>query len=267
MAKARAADCDAVILDLEDAVAPEEKVAAREAAIAAVREGGFGERLVIIRVNGANTEWGADDIGSMAQAAPGAVLLPKVDDAAALEAARAGLPDSIALWAMIETCTAFGNLRSLGEASARSGTTCWVMGTNDLALEMRCSLEGERQAVLPLLTSAICMARAHGLAILDGVFNDLSDEDGLAAECAQGRRLGFDGKTVIHPKQLAAANAAFGPSDAEIARARAVNQAFAAPENAGKGVLKVDGRMVELLHLREAERTLAMAEAIARRAG
>lgn len=263
--KARGADCDAVILDLEDAIAPASKTEAREAALAAVREGGFGDRLLVVRANALQTEWGAGDLTALAKVRPDAVLVPKVSSVRDLTQARSRLPDEIVLWAMLETCAAFLDLPALACEGRAAGLTTFVLGINDLALEMRCTLDVERTAMLPLLTQSVVAARANGLSVLDGVFNDIGDEDGLVRQCRQGAMLGFDGKTVIHPKQLDAANRAFGPSDDQVAEASAVAAAFAASENAGKGVIKLEGRMVELLHLRAAERVLAMRQAIDRR--
>lgn len=269
VARARTADCDAVILDLEDAVAPAAKQDARSAAVQAVRDGGFGERTLVIRVNGAETQWHEADLAalsSLSDGLPDAVLLPKVSDPAALAQAREALPDAIALWDMVETCAGCIALYAIAASGKERGLTTLVMGTNDLALEMRCGNDAARTPMLPLLTNAVVTARAHGLAVLDGVFNALDDEDGLQRECQQGALLGFDGKTVIHPKQLPATNEAFGPSPRGVEQARAIISAFALPENSGKGVISHDGRMVELLHLRQAERLVAMQEAIERRA-
>lgn len=260
--KARQSDADAVILDLEDAVAPDAKADARTAAVAAAGEGGFGNRLLVIRANGLDTAWGADDLEALAGAPVDAVLLPKVASPTLIAQARAALGGAMPVWAMIETCEAF---LDLGAIAASEGLEAFVIGTNDLALEMRCTLDVDRGPVLSLLTQAVVAARAHGLAAIDGVFNDIADEDGLARQCAQGSAIGFDGKTVIHPKQLAIANAAFGPTETALTRSRAVVDAFALPENAGKGVIKVDGKMTELLHLKEAQRILAMQAAIERR--
>ena len=265
VAKAREADCDAVILDLEDAVAPVEKDHARAEAAAVVVTGGFGHRLLVVRANAPDSDWGRADLVSLAKAGPAAVLLPKVSDVATLREARSHLPAEIALWAMVETCAAMPDLGTIAREGSALGLQALVVGTNDLALEMRCSLGGGRAAVLPLLTQTVVAARAHGLAAIDGVFNDIADEDGLAAEAAQGALLGFDGKTVIHPRQLETVNAAFAPTDEAVERSRRVAEAFAAPENSGKGVIKVDGKMTELLHLREAERIIAQADAIAAR--
>lgn len=270
VAKARAADCDAVILDLEDAVAPDAKAEARDAAVAAVREGGFGDRLLAVRINALGSEWGAQDCAALRDLGRGsevaAVLVPKLSSARELTQYRSALGDGPELWAMLETCAAFLDLPAIAAAANQAGLTTFVLGTNDLALEMRCILDTDRSAMRSLLTQSVIAARAHGLSVLDGVFNALEDETGFAAQCAQGAALGFDGKTVIHPKQLAAANSAFAPSDAEIAKAKHVVSAFAAPENAGQGVIKLDGRMVEILHLREAERALQIHDTIAARA-
>ncbi|MDZ4307066.1 CoA ester lyase [Allopontixanthobacter sp.] len=268
VAKAREADCDAVILDLEDAVAPEAKGEAREAAIAAARAGGFGDRLLVVRVNALDSEWGAADCAALQgldrQADAAAVLVPKLSSARQLSAYRTAVGDGPELWAMLETCAAFLDLPAIAAAAKDAGLTTFVLGTNDLALEMRCTLDTGRSAMLPLLTQSVVAARAHGLAVLDGVFNALENEAGFAAQCRQGAMLGFDGKTVIHPAQLTAANAAFGPSERDIADAAKIVAAFAAPENAGKGVIRLDGRMVEVLHLRQAERTLAISTATRR---
>lgn len=262
--KARKADCDAVILDLEDAVAPEAKADARAAAVDAVHAGGFGHRLLVVRINALDTEWGAADCAALAGCMPDAVLVPKLchPDEAALY--RQQLGSGPQLWAMLETCMAFTQLGAICVNAAKSGLSTFVLGTNDLALEMRAPLDEARTAFLPLLTTAVVHARAHGLSILDGVFNDIADEQALARQCAQGAALGFDGKTVIHPRQLEIANRAFTPSDEAVAKATAIRDAFALPENAGKGVIKVDGRMTEILHLREAERTLALHHAATR---
>ncbi|MGB3377897.1 MAG: CoA ester lyase [Allopontixanthobacter sediminis] len=268
VAKAREADCDAVILDLEDAVAPDAKAQAREAAISAAREGGFGHRLLVIRVNALDSEWGEADCNALRglerKSEIAAVLVPKLSSARQLAEYRDAVGDEPELWAMLETCTAFLDLSDIASAAKSAGLTTFVLGTNDLALEMRCTLDTGRSAMLPLLTQSVVAARAYGLSVLDGVFNAFDDEAGFVAQCEQGAMLGFDGKTVIHPAQLAAANAAFGPSAREIASAEKIAAAFAAPENAGKGVIRLEGKMVEVLHLRQAERTLAISAAIRR---
>ncbi|MBL8554441.1 MAG: CoA ester lyase [Phenylobacterium sp.] len=263
--KARTLPCDVVILDLEDAVAPDAKAEARAGAVAAVRAGGFGGRELVVRVNGLDTPWGADDLAAVGAAQPRAVLIPKVAAPADLAAARTRLPGGVALWAMIETCAAMFRLDALGSGSVSEGVEAWVMGTNDLAKEMRCRLTVERAPLMAALSLSVMAARAHGIAVLDGVFNEIADADGLARQCAQAADLGFDGKTLIHPSQVEAANAAFSPDPEAVAWARTVVAAFEAPEAAGKGVLKVDGRMVERLHFDQARRLIGVAEAIAAR--
>ncbi|ACG76564.1 citrate lyase beta subunit [Phenylobacterium zucineum HLK1] len=264
--KARELACDVVILDLEDAVAPEQKEEARAQAVAAVKAGGFGPREVVIRANGLDTPWGAEDLAAAAQAGPDAVLVPKVSSAEDL-AACAGAAGSLRIWAMIETCQAMLRLDALAGASRAHRTDVWVIGTNDLAKEMRCPLTPERTPLLPALSFAVMAARAHGLSILDGVYNEIADAEGLAAQCAQALAFGFDGKTLIHPSQIEAANRAFTPEPGAVAWARTIVSAFEAPQNAHRGVLKVEGRMVERLHLAEARRLIAVADAIAAHEG
>jgi citrate lyase subunit beta/citryl-CoA lyase len=263
--KARALACDVVILDLEDAVAPDAKDEARAGAVAAAAAGGFGPRELVIRVNGLDTPWGEADLLAAAGVRPDAVLIPKVSRPEDIAAARARLPAETPLWAMIETCAAMFRLEALGAASVAAGVTTWVIGSNDLAKEMRCVLDAERAALATPLSLSLMAARAHGLSILDGVYNDIADAEGLARQCAQGAALGFDGKTLIHPSQVEAANAAFSPEAGAVAWARTVVAAFDQPENAGRGVLKVEGRMVERLHLEQARRLIAVADAIAAR--
>ncbi|MBW8816530.1 MAG: CoA ester lyase [Caulobacterales bacterium] len=263
--KARALPCDVVILDLEDSVAPDMKAEARAGAAAAVREGGFGGRELVVRTNGLDTPWGAEDLAMAAAARPDAVLVPKVSAALDLAQARAALGSGLPLWAMIETCSAILRLAELGAASIVEGVEAWVMGSNDLAKEMRCPLTAEREALLTPLTLSLIAARAHRLAILDGVFNEIADGDGLARQCAQAAALGFDGKTLIHPSQVDAANRAFTPQAEAVAWARVVVEAFEQPENRDRGVLKVEGRMVERLHFAEARRLIEVADAIAAR--
>jgi citrate lyase subunit beta/citryl-CoA lyase len=260
--KARGLPCDVVILDLEDAVAPEAKVEARQLAVEAVRAGGFGGRQVVIRVNGRDTPWGAADLGAAAAAGADAILIPKVTAPEDLAACAAQLAGETRLWAMIETGGAIFQLAALGRAAAACRTDVWIMGANDLAKEMRCRPGADRTPLLPALSMAVLAAHAHGIDILDGVYNDFADLEGLVRECTQGVELGMDGKSLIHPSQLEATNRAFTPSAEAVAWARTVAQAFAEPENAGKGVLKVEGKMVERLHLAEAERLIAIAEAI-----
>jgi citrate lyase subunit beta/citryl-CoA lyase len=262
--KARSLPCDAVIIDLEDAVAPENKLAARAQAVAAVRAGGFGGREVVIRVNGRDTPWGAEDLAAAVEAQPDAILVPKVNDAADLSTYNAAISGAPRLWAMIETCASVFQLDAIGRAAGTTRLEAWVIGTNDLAKEMRCRPGAERAPLLPALALAVTAARAHGIAVIDGVFNDIGDAEGLARQCAQGADFGFDGKSLIHPGQIGPANAAFSPTAEEIGWARSVVAAFALPENADKGVVKVDGKMTERLHLAQAQRALAVAEAVAR---
>jgi citrate lyase subunit beta/citryl-CoA lyase len=263
--KARSLPCDVVILDLEDAVAPESKLAAREQAAAAVAAGGFGERELVVRVNGLDTPWGADDLALLAGAGPGAspaaILAPKIasrEDLRRYEAALALRP-GIALWAMIETARSVFRLAEIAGAAADGPLACLVVGSNDLARETAFELDVDRQPLHAALSLIVLAARAHGVAVLDGVFNALDDEAGFARQCRQGRAFGFDGKTLIHPGQIAGCHAAFTPDAAEVEAALRLIAAFAAPENAGKGAIRVDGRMAERLHLVQARRTLAMA--------
>jgi citrate lyase subunit beta/citryl-CoA lyase len=266
LAKARTLPCDMVILDLEDAVAPEHKTEARAAAVAALAEGGFGTREVAIRVNGLDTQWGADDMAAVARSDADAVLVPKINgpaDIAACEAALADAPPSMQLWAMIETCASVFALEPIA-ATARTGRlSLWIMGTNDLAQEMLAQLTPCRTPFLPFLSAAVAAARAHGVAILDGVCNEFRDLDVFEAEARQGLMFGFDGKSLIHPAQIDPCNAVFSPSEAELAWARAVIDAFQLPENQGKGAIRVDGKMTELLHLEQARRLVQVAERIA----
>ncbi|MBA3878946.1 MAG: CoA ester lyase [Sphingobium sp.] len=250
--KARGLPCDAVILDLEDAVAPEAKAEARAAAVVAFDAGGFGERLTVLRVNAFDTPWGEDDLGAAAALGIDAVLAPKIETAADVARYRERLGGQ-KLWVMIETARAVANLQPIADAVGAGGA--FVIGTNDLALEMRCA---GRTPLLPVLTLAVAAARASGLAVLDGVRNDFSDVEAFLAEAEQGRDLGFDGKTLIHPAQIMACNRVFTPSAEQVARARAIVAAFDLPEHAGKGAIRLDGRMVERLHLNEAQRTLAL---------
>lgn len=262
IAKARSLPCDAIILDLEDAVAPEQKDMAREQAVAAVAEGGFGARELIIRVNGLDTPWGEADLKAAAAASPDAILVPKVSDAgdvARYDGRIAHAAPTTALWAMVETARSLFHLDGLAGAAKTSRLACLVMGTNDLAKEIGWRLAPGRAAFAAALSLSVAAARANGLVILDGVYNALEDDEGLTAECAQGVEFGFDGKTLIHPRQIDPCNAAFSPSEAEVAYARAVVEAFDLPENAGKGAVRVEGRMAERLHLSQALKVLATA--------
>jgi len=263
--KARGLPCDAVILDLEDAVAPDAKPQARQQAVEAVRQGGFGRREVVIRCNGLDTPWGADDLAAAAAAGPDAVLVPKVAspaDIAAYDAAIAQAPARTRLWAMIETCAAVLDLTAI--AAARQGRLdAFALGLNDLAKEMGARQTPDRAPMQAVLTLAVAAGRANGLIVLDSVCNDLDDPAALEAVCRQGSDFGFDGKTLIHPGQIETANRLFGPDPVDVAWARAVITAFADPANAGKGALRVDGRLAERLHLTQAERLVALADAIA----
>jgi citrate lyase subunit beta/citryl-CoA lyase len=260
--KARTLPCDVVILDLEDSVAPDTKIAARALACEAVRLGEFGTRELVVRINGLDTPWGAEDLAAVAEARPDAMLVPKVAAPQDLAAYRAAAGPDLRLWAMIETCQAVFALDALGRASAAEGVEAWVIGVNDLIKEMRCRPGAERAPLLPALALSVMAARAHGLDIIDGVYNDIPDLQGLARECEQGADLGFDGKSLIHPTHLEVANRAFAPEPEAVAWARTVTMAFDSPENSAKGVLKVEGRMVERLHLAQARRLIAVAEAI-----
>ena len=268
--KSRSLAADVIILDLEDAVAPEAKATARAQVCDAVAVGGFGHRQVVIRVNGLGTPWFKDDLAAAIKARPDAILVPKVSSPLdlnwignKLEEAQAAA--SIRVWAMIETPHAILNICAIAGAAAQmpqSRLDCLVLGTNDLVKDTRAELDANRTAALYWLSATVTAARAYNLIVLDGVYNAFKDLDGLERECRQGRMLGFDGKTLIHPDQIAAANRVFAPSDSEVANARRILAAFALPENAGKGVITLDGRMVELLHAEMARHTVAVADAI-----
>lgn len=252
--KARTLPCDVAVLDLEDAVAPEMKADARAAAVAAAREGGFGPRLGV-RINGLDTPWGADDLAALQDAPVDLIIAPKVESAAMVHALSAALRHGADLWAMIETPRALADLRDIAQADgALSGL---MLGVNDLAKDLKTGAALDREPLKPWLAAVVAHARANGLNVIDGVFNHINDETGFAAECAQGRLYGFDGKSLIHPSQIEGANAAFSPSAEEIEWARKVVAAFAAPEAAVLGVIRVEGEMVERLHLHAAETLLA----------
>jgi len=251
--KARKLDCDVAVLDLEDAVAPEMKAEARAAAVEAVREGGFGPRLGV-RINGLDTEWGAEDLKALAATDVGLIVAPKVESADAVRELNAALPASAALIAMIETPAALMRLESI--AGAGGALTGLMLGVNDLAATLGTGPSPDREPLKPWLAATVAAGRMHGLAVLDGVFNRIEDAEGLTAECVQGRLYGFDGKSLIHPSQIAAANAAFAPSPAEVAQAEVIVAAFADPASDGKGAIRVSGAMVERLHLASAERLL-----------
>jgi citrate lyase subunit beta / citryl-CoA lyase len=269
LAKAATLPADALILDLEDSVAPDAKVQARAQVIEAAK-GDFGGREVVIRINGPHTPWGTDDLIAAAAAGADAILLPKVDGPGAIMlAARLmrenGAPEDTRIWAMMETPNAILNAGQIAAVAADSASrlAVLVMGLNDLAKETRARLTPGRATMTEWLAGCLVAARAHGVDILDGVFNDIKDLEGFRAECVQGRDMGFDGKTLIHPGQIDICNDVFAPSAAEVEHARAIVDAFALPENAGKGVIQLNGKMVELLHADLARRTLAIAEGIA----
>ena len=270
--KARTLAADAVIFDLEDAVAPDAKAAAREKVCAAVQAGGYGKRELVIRINALETPWGEADLTAAIAAAPDAILVPKVSSAETLAAVglrlrKFGAAERTRIWAMIETPLAILRAESIASAAHDVDTrlSCFVMGTNDLAKDTRARLLPGRTAMLPWLMGALAAARAHGIDILDGVYNSLSDRQGFRAECEQGRDCGFDGKTLIHPDQIAVANEVFAPSEGEVESAHAIVAAFALPENQGRGAIPFRDRMVERLHAEEARRVLAMVDAIATR--
>jgi len=262
IAKARELACDVVILDLEDSVAPDAKTAARDLAIAAITEGGFGRRERVVRVNGLDTPWGEADLAAVTASPvrPNAVLAPKVSSPADVDAYAAHLPAGVALWIMIETCASLFALDRL--ASAGGPLSTLVVGSNDLVKEMRCQVDADRRPLQAALSLTVAAGRAHGLSVLDGVWNDIADLEGLERQCRQGVEFGFDGKTLIHPDQIVVANRAFAPEPDEVAWARTIAAAFDSPENRGKGVLRVEGRMVERLHLDQALRLLEIAAAL-----
>jgi citrate lyase subunit beta / citryl-CoA lyase len=265
LTKAESLPADALILDLEDAVAPDAKAEARDRVCEAAASGRYGRREVTIRINGAGTPWHDDDLRAAAAAGPAAVVVPKVDSAGAVHAIEkaledGGAPDGTAVWAMLESPPAALRAEEICTASER--LTVLVMGTNDLAKELQAEHVPGRQPLLAGLGLCLLAARAGGKVILDGVYNDIADAEGFEAECRQGRELGFDGKTLIHPSQLEPCNRVFAPAADEVERAGRVIEAFVQAEAEGRGVVTVDGRMVENLHVEQARRTLALAAAI-----
>jgi citrate lyase subunit beta/citryl-CoA lyase len=265
LTKAEGLPADALILDLEDAVAPDAKAEARDRVCEAASSDRYGGREVTIRVNGIGTPWHDADLRAVAAAGPAAVVVPKVDSADAVHAIEKGLeaggaPDRTAIWAMIETPTAMLHAEEVSRASDR--LTVLVMGTNDLAKELRAEHVPGRQPLLAGLGLSLLAARATGKVILDGVYNDIKDAGGFEAECVQGRQMGFDGKTLIHPSQLEPCNRVFAPTADEVDRARRIIEAFEQAEAEGRGVVTVDGRMVENLHVDQARRTLSVVAAI-----
>jgi citrate lyase subunit beta / citryl-CoA lyase len=271
--KARTLPADVIILDLEDAVAPDAKKIAREQAAAAIKTKGFGPREVVLRTNGLDTAWIDDDLAAAVAAGPDAVLVPKIsspEEVAFIAHKLADLkaPSGLAMWAMIETPLGVlhANFIAAAGRDPKMRLAVLVLGTNDIAKETRARIVPGRLPMLAALSTVILAARAHGLDVLDGVFNDIQDTAGFVRECEGGRNLGFDGKTLIHPSQVEPCNAAYSPAASEVAQAKKIVAAFAQPENAGKGVITVDGRMVELLHAEIARRTVALHDAIAARA-
>jgi citrate lyase subunit beta/citryl-CoA lyase len=270
--KARTLPADGVILDLEDAVAPDAKEAARKQVAETVKAGGFGAREVFIRVNAIDTPWHADDLTAAAQAAPDGIVVPKISSPGQLEMLGQRLLDMgtdhrTRIWAMIETPIAIFNVQAIAAAAKDSETRLagFVLGTNDLAKETGARQVPGRWTMLPWLTTCVLAARAYGIAVLDGVYNNLSDAEGFVQECEQARDLGMDGKTLIHPNQIGPCNDVFSPGTEEIAQAKKIIAAFDQPENRNKGVVQLEGRMVERMHADIARRTVAIADAIAAR--
>ncbi|WP_298679473.1 CoA ester lyase [uncultured Lentibacter sp.] len=260
--KARGLDVDAIIFDLEDAVTPDAKVAARDTLKTALKAGGYGARARIIRLNGLDSAWGREDAAAMKDAAADAFLLPKVGSAADVDALAAIIGTDKDIWAMIETPMGVMNAAEIAAHPQMKG---FVAGTNDLAKELNCRFRADRLPMITSLSMLLLAAKAHGIVAIDGVYNQFKDDEGLAAECAQGRDMGFDGKTLIHPAQIEVCNAAFSPSAEEIDLARRQIAAFEDTEASGQGVAVVDGKIVENLHVETARKILALAEAVAAR--
>lgn len=258
--KARGLPVDAIIFDLEDAVTPEAKVEARATLKAALEGDGYARKLKIIRINGLDTEWGKGDVEALRDAKCDAFLLPKVNGAADIDALAAMLPEGREIWAMMETPK---GILHAEEIAAHPRVTGFVAGTNDLAKELNCRYRADRLPMQMALQMIMLAARAHGVTAIDGVYNQFKDQDGLRAECEQGRDMGFDGKTLIHPDQVAVTNECFAPSEAEIDLARRQIAAFEEVEKSGQGVAVVDGKIVENLHVETARKILALAEAVA----
>jgi citrate lyase subunit beta/citryl-CoA lyase len=263
--KGRSLPADALIIDLEDSVAPDAKADARQQIVAALGEGGYGGRELAIRVNGLTTPWGFDDIATISGTNADAILIPKVDSAEAVHQAvsimdSVGAPETMAIWCMMETPRAILHAEEIADAHPSMGA--FVMGTSDLAKDLGAAHTEMRLPFMMTLNMCVLAARAAGLAVLDGVHLDLNDDDGFRASCAQGRELGFDGKTLIHPKTIAAANEVFGPSEEELAWSQKIIEAHAGALKEGKGVVVVEGKLVENLHVESAKRLVAMAEAI-----
>src|ERR1700755_1950406 len=268
--KARNLAADGLILDLEDSVAPDAKAAARDGIAAAIAAKGFGKREILIRTNGLDTPWWADDVAMAAKASPDGILVPKVSSIEDLQTigrdlARLGAAPTVKVWAMIETARAVAHGEELAEAGRDPNTRLagFVFGPNDISRETRIKMMPGRAAMIPMITHCILATRAHGLDILDGPYSDFSNFDGFGQECTQARDLGFDGKTLIHPGQIEACNAIFTPPAEEVEHARKIIAAFQRAENASRGAIQLDGQMVERLHADMAKRTIAIADAIA----
>jgi len=259
--KARSLDCDAIIFDLEDAVTPEEKSAARQTLAQELAKGGFGHRQRIVRINALDTEWGADDARAVADMECDAVLLPKVNGPAHIKSLTE-ITKTLPVWCMMETPRGVLNALDIADCPSVAG---FILGTNDLAKDIGCATGGDRSAMMTALQTCLMAARAAGIICVDGVYNAFKDDEGLKTECEQGRALGMDGKTLIHPAQLAIANAAFAPTPDQIDLARRQIEAFDAALARGEGVAVVDGKIVENLHIETARATLVRADAIARR--
>lgn len=268
--KAKSLSVDVLLLDLEDSVAPDNKDMARDQVVAAVKEGGFGHREVVIRMNGLETLWGEDDLAGVVEAKPDAVLVPKVDSAEDVYAIGrrlndAGADQDLKIWAMMETPGAMLRAEEIAATTQEfhgRRLACFIMGTNDLAKETRAALIPGRAPMMPWLMQCLAAARAYEIDIIDGVYNQFTDAEGFIAECEQGAEMGMDGKTIIHPKQIADCNRIFSPDEEEIERCREIITAFDAPENLSKNVMTINGKMVERLHAEMARRVVAIAEAI-----
>ncbi len=265
--KAQGLPADCVIVDLEDAVSPAAKAEARAKLCEFLQTADYGERELVIRINSLSGPWGNDDLGAVLALRPDAVLVPKIESVGAIAEVhnvieRAGVADKVAIWAMIETPLGVLKCAELAERGQEFNLQAFIVGTNDLAKEMHVVPTADRECFSYALSAVVTAARAYGIAPIDGVFNDIANEQGLLEECRQGVKYGFDGKTLIHPSQLEAANAAFSPSAADVDLAKAVVAAFDLPENDGKGVISLNGKMVEILHLQQAQRLLAVQDKI-----
>jgi citrate lyase subunit beta/citryl-CoA lyase len=261
IAKAQTLSCDTVILDLEDGVSPDAKELARHQAVEAVRQRSFGARNVVIRINGLDTDWGADDIDAASAVSPDAILVPKINSIADVRAYQTRIAGECTsnLWVMIETPSSILNIREIAAASLETRLACMVMGTNDLAKDLHAKPGASRAPFWGMFGLCVSAARAFGILVLDGVYNNIEDIEGLKQQCQQAVEFGFDGKTLIHPSQIDACNEAFSPDAAAIEWALQIVRAFEEPSNASKGVLQINGVMVERLHLSQARQLLAMA--------